>query len=140
MNREELHELARIREEKRLKKFNSLKRKVEKSGKLDEDGYPTKSALEMILIWDYMDIEGWFKFIEEMWYMKWFGWHSSVGIEDKELNRDNSSTIKHYFLSTAGWSGNESIIKAMEKNVMLWSDSWLESRRGGHYIFEIKND
>lgn len=51
MNREELHELARIREEKRLKKFNSLKRKVEKSGKLDEDGYPTKSALEMILIW-----------------------------------------------------------------------------------------
>lgn len=138
MNREELFELARIREEKRLKKFNSLERKIKKLGKVDEDGYPNKFSLEMISIWDYMDTEGWFKFIEEMWHMKWFGWHVSIGIEDKELNRDNNKDIKHYFLSTAGWSGNESIIKAMEKNQMLWSDSWIESRRGGHYIFEVR--
>lgn len=139
MNREELRELVRVKEEKRVKRLNYLKRKVEAIGKMDEDGYPNKFSLEMISIWDYMDNDGWFKFIEEMWHMKWFGWHMAVGIEDKDLNRDNNSNIKHYFLSTAGWSGNESIIKAMEKNVMLWSDSWVESRRGGHYIFEVKD-
>ena len=43
------------------------------------------------------------------------------------------------YISTAGWSGNESIIYAMQNNKsMLWNLTWVQSRRGGHHIFELK--
>jgi hypothetical protein len=46
---------------------------------------------------------------------------------------------KHrYYISTAGWSGNESIIYAMQENNLMWSLNWVQSRRGGHYIFELE--
>lgn len=38
--------------------------------------------------------------------------------------------------STGGWSGNESIIGAMQKNRMVWNFLWEQSRRGGHYVFD----
>lgn len=40
-------------------------------------------------------------------------------------------------LSTAGWSGNEEIIDALEKNHIFWLMFWTKSERGGHYTFEI---
>lgn len=40
-------------------------------------------------------------------------------------------------LSTFGWSGNEDIIRAMQKNLMFWSVFWYESKRGGHYKFDL---
>jgi len=36
--------------------------------------------------------------------------------------------------STGGWSGNEEIIGALQRNVMIWGQIWLADRRGGHYI------
>jgi hypothetical protein len=42
-----------------------------------------------------------------------------------------------YFMSTGGWSGNESIIDALAKNRLFWLVAWQESRRGGHYRFEL---
>lgn len=44
--------------------------------------------------------------------------------------------IIRYTFSTGGWSGNEDLIRAMEQNWMIWSLTWVQSRRGGHYIFE----
>jgi hypothetical protein len=48
--------------------------------------------------------------------------------------------VQRFDISTAGWSGNESLIRAMEKNSFMWATTWVQSRRGGHYIFEIDND
>ena len=107
---------------------------------LDEDGYPTNQALDLIEIWHWTDVDGWFKFIEELWAYKSFGWTEVIGGIDDWANQKLSDTTKRFHISTAGWSGNESIIRAMEKNWMLWYMHWVESRRGGHYIFEVKGD
>jgi len=43
-----------------------------------------------------------------------------------------------YNISTGGWSGNESIIHEMQENSMMWHLNWVQSCRGGHYIFELR--
>jgi len=101
---------------------------------LDDDGYPTDEALEIIEKWHWSDSEGWFKFIESIWHLRSWGW--SEGNEPDEW--DEKDINYRYNISTAGWSGNESIIYAMKQNSMLWSITWVQSRRGGHYIFEKK--
>ena len=97
---------------------------------LDEDGYPTEEALDKIEKWHYNDPRGWFKFIENIWHLTSWGWSKGYNIDGNYL----------YNISTAGWSGNEDIIRAMQKNKILWSDTWVQSRRGGHYIFEVKDE
>ena len=94
----------------------------------DEDGYPNETALKMVEEWPWHDWEGWFRFIQSIWYMSDWGW-SEV---------EQSKGIRTYHVSTAGWSGNEEIVRAMQKNDLLWENHWVESRRGGHYIFERK--
>ena len=101
---------------------------------LDEDGYPTDDALKKIENWSYNDPKGWFKFIENIWHLSSWGWTEGP-------YKQNESDLKdkyRYYVSTCGWSGNESIIKAMQQNHVLWLISWVQSRRGGHYIFEVK--
>lgn len=101
---------------------------------LDDDGYPTDSALDIVKLWHWSDSKGWFKFINSIWHLRSWGWHE--GLEKDERNQDNK--VYRYNISTAGWSGNESIIHAMQQTDMLWSFTWVQSRRGGHYIFEDK--
>lgn len=101
---------------------------------LDEEGYPSDGALELIEAWDYNDPRGWFDFIHSIWHLASWGWSES----------DSTNTwnrpVRLYEISTAGWSGNESIITAMQKNHMLWHDSWHKSVRGGHYTFEVEHE
>jgi len=103
---------------------------------LDYDGYPTEEALGIIRLWDVVRGEddnydsmdarcrGLFYFIESIWK------YASDGYFD--YNEDGV-----YFLSTAGWSGNESIIEAMESNVLLQGLCWKASRAGGRYIYTL---
>ena len=98
---------------------------------LDDDGYPTDDALTIIEKWDFYDDKGWFDFINSIWYLKSWGWDEGVAPHDYE-----DKQVYRYSISTAGWSGNESIIHAMQNNAMLWGTTWVQSRRGGHYIFE----
>jgi len=106
---------------------------------LDEDGYPTDAALEAVQKWHWDDAKGWFQFIHSIWAYKSWGWtENDEPHEWNEYEQYKDKIVHRYYISTAGWSGNESIIRSMEKNGMMWYLNWVESRRGGHYIFELK--
>jgi hypothetical protein len=112
---------------------------IENSDLLDDDGYPTEAALEAIKLWHWDDAKGWFKFIEGLWYFRSFGWKEvDEPHEWSDMEQYKDRMVHRYYISTAGWSGNESIIRAMQDNDMMWHLNWVESRRGGHYIFELK--
>lgn len=102
---------------------------------LDEDGYPTDAALDRVREWPWSHPEGWrglFDFIKSIWYMADWGWHEEAGTSMREEG------VTKLHISTAGWSGNESIVRAMQENFMLQATCWEQSRRGGHFIYELK--
>ena len=99
---------------------------------LDDDGYPTNAALDIIRLWHWSDTKGWFEFVKSVWYSPSWGWSEGLEPHDYEKNKE----VYRYHISTGGWSGNESTIAAMQENDMIWSLTWVQSCRGGHYIFE----
>jgi hypothetical protein len=101
---------------------------------IDEDGYPTDNALEIVRIWHWIDAKGYFEFIRSIWWYPDWGWKEGEEAHDYR----SGSIVYRYHISTGGWSGNESIVHAMQKNEMMWHMNWVQSRRGGHYIFERK--
>jgi hypothetical protein len=90
--------------------------------------YPTEEELKKIEEWQ-KDYPALMEFIHEIWEFADWGW------EEKKLK----NAIR-YNISTIGWSGNEDIIEAMAKNWVFWILCWVQSRRGGHYIFEVKKE
>lgn len=88
--------------------------------------YPTDDELAQIKGWDMKDPLGWFAFIRSVWWMPEWGWSEGK-------NEDGDARFE---ISTGGWSGNEDIIGAME-GTLLWFFTWMSSRRGGHYVFEV---
>jgi hypothetical protein len=92
----------------------------------DEDGYPTEHALDMIAKWDWRHTDECFQFVRKMWQ-----WNKMLWIQI-----DDGETIT-YDISTGGWSGNESLVMALRENHVIWMFTWVQSKRGGHYIFEL---
>jgi hypothetical protein len=94
---------------------------------MDEYGYPSEEALEILSNWDYGDPIGWLQFAKSLWHFSDYVYFTKVeyydGIEDV-IN-----------FATGGWSGNESIVSAMSCNRMLWGLYWYFSKRGGLYSF-----
>lgn len=98
---------------------------------LDEDGYPTEDALYIVEHW-VGDAPSWLRLVKSLWNYAEMTWDLQQGEAD-----GNNQAKQEVQVSTFGWSGNESLIGAMERNFILWSMHWVQSRRGGHYIFEI---
>ena len=98
---------------------------------LDEQGYPTQEFLDYIKFCTVTkdNALSFFKEIEPYWE------HGNWVWEDGRDYHDDP--VKIVSISTWGWSGNESIIYAMQENFMLWTLFWVQHRRGGHYQFEI---
>lgn len=98
----------------------------------DEDGYPTEAELEKIRMWNHptnnwrpkFDFTGLLDYIRGLWkYDDYFQGPDVNGI---------------YHISTGGWSGNESLMSALEEDVLFWMMCWQKSERGGHYEFEVR--
>lgn len=101
---------------------------------MDDDGYPTEETLQKIreykLIVDGENsterARSLITAIEQIWsYKSFIKWKENAGVDE-------------LYISTAGWSGNESIMSALEANEWFFCFHWVQSRRGGHYIFEFK--
>jgi hypothetical protein len=122
--------------EQEQRKKRIAKRIIRTRVLIDEDGYPTKWAGLVIRLWPFDQPTEWFEFIHDLWYLKSWGWHEKI--TRREIFDDEE--VRQYHISTAGWSGNEYLIEQMEKNWMLWGNTWVQSRRGGHYIFEVQID
>jgi len=90
--------------------------------------YPTEQELEKIEKWPHNDFRGLMDFIHDIWEFAEWGW------SEKKLK-----DAIEYDISTGGWSGNEDIIRALEKNPLFWTMCWEQSRRGGYYIFHVKS-
>ena len=90
---------------------------------MDKDGYPDDNELKKIEEWDFRNFPALMEYIYDLWAYKDSGYWKQEG--------------NTYHISTAGWSGNESIVGALQENRMFWSCCWQQSKRGGHYIFKI---
>ena len=100
---------------------------------MDKNGYPSDEELATIRNWDYKDFEVLMEYVEDLW--KYPNYFESFDISDPTYKLKIG--IK-YKLSTGGWSGNEDLIGALQENSMFWACYWQESKRGGHYVFEIR--
>lgn len=100
---------------------------------LDKDGYPTTAALDKIATWDASDPKGCLDFARSLWH-----WPDLVWIEHRPHDWKKDEQIDIICFSTRGWSGNESLIAALQDNfgVML---TWYLSKRGGRHEFEYRN-
>lgn len=95
---------------------------------LDDDGYPTDEVLEWIENYNPFENGGFSELLEilvDLWR-----WDDYIEIKRPYKGR------KTIWLHTGGWSGNESIINALNKNVYFWIN-WKLSKVGGHYKFSI---
>lgn len=91
--------------------------------------YPTDEDLGLISNWTIKDITGWFDYIQSLWALtKWKIEEATDDITERPVTR--------YTITTGGWSGNEELIGAMQRNWLMWSVTWVQSNRGGHYIFQ----
>lgn len=88
----------------------------------DHDGYPTEDELNIVRSFPIKldNLDAMMGLVESIWH-----WPEYVGKNEQGL----------WVVSTGGWSGNEDIIRALGENTMFWTLYWIQSRRGGHYIF-----
>ena len=106
---------------------------MEEDFELEEDGYPTEETLEEISNWQISkDFHELMYFVQDQWH-----WGESQYSEKVTESFDDNKEVTYCFL-TGGWSGNESIIEALEQNFVFWSLHWHSSKRGGKYKFKIK--
>ena len=98
----------------------------------DKHGYPTNATLKKIAKWKMVQddptitvscppAKSLVYFIEECWH-----WETYCTFDEEK------GTLE---LHTGGWSGNEDIVGALQKNFIFWSMYWQRSERGGHYYF-----
>ncbi len=91
---------------------------------MDADGYPEPKELAKIRYWGAkgnLDFKGLMEYCMALWHFP--SWATVKGTR--------------YRFATAGWSGNESIIQALQENTLFWMYCWVSSHRGGLYKFHV---
>lgn len=93
--------------------------------------YPTDVELKTVETWEFKEPGSFTSFMQ---YVRSIGHYWPNGI----LGWTQAG--RTYSIATGGWSGNEDIIEAMQRNDTFWTVCWLQSRRGGHFMFELPDD
>lgn len=101
------------------------------------EGYPDEDELQKIRTWPAEDPLGLMAYVRERWYLPDWGWEEGPGADPEKFDAAERDTTV-FQISTAGWSGNEDIIAAMQANTTFWTLHWWSSRRGGHYELRIR--
>jgi hypothetical protein len=91
----------------------------------DKHGYPSKCSLKVIVNWcpSQCPIEDILAFMKSLW-------NHDYG----SFNLKGHLVLKLH-LATGGWSGNESIINAVDRNTYLHY-GWQKSERGGAHWYK----
>jgi len=113
----------------------SEKYKSDPESYVDYDGYPTDTDIDVIQNWNPLekDPHELMALVGRLWYYADWGWSEEEVLDDSVYGH-----VINYNISTAGWSGNESLIGAIKNNKhFFWSLYWESSRRGGHYVIQI---
>ena len=93
----------------------------------DKDNYPTDEELQRICDWPLGQFDSLAEFVLSIW-----NWSKDDWLKGKR--------VKRLELHTWGWSGNEDILDALHKSKSLfWMIAWKQSKVGGHYRFQWKN-
>jgi len=88
--------------------------------RLDADGYPADETLNAIA--EYLG--DWHALLERIRpLIDGHGW----------IRRDGYK----WEVATGGWSGCESVIRALQRNKFFWGACWYISQSGGYYEFRI---
>ena len=109
---------------------------------LDGDGYPTEECLKKLTAWP--DVDGALDFMRAHWWAADWGVREQLSeaarafIRADELEAMFGGPRRYVAMSTGGWSGNESLIRALQANKMVWIFCFVAQRRGGHYIFQYE--
>lgn len=108
---------------------------------LDQDGYPTEDFLKTIEEFkDYKNLETLFAEIKKAWaYSSYFSGPLDDPPDEVKPLIWMEQDCKWYRLASAGWSGNEMIISALEKNPIVQALCWYMSARGGLHIYQVRN-
>ena len=89
---------------------------------MSERDYPTEEELQRIREWPSTDFTGLMEFIRHCWWAAEILW---------------TQESRRFSISTAGWSGNEELIGAMQENFVFWAMCWESSHKGGHFEFQL---
>jgi hypothetical protein len=114
---------------------------VSKHPTFDRDGYPTDETLKTIEEWPYTDD---FRFLMEYVRAAWsdYGWFEQRAPEVAAAMKDeDEANDGHWWCyATGGWSGNEDIIAALERNAVFHFWAWYCSVRGGYGEYHVRTD
>ena len=111
-----------------------------------DDCYPTDKELDYVKNYDCskLPVKVLLDYIESIWWMPSWGFEMTERTDDYACTDIKGKEHTHQYhvlnLSTGGWSGNEDIMVALKSNKWFHCFYWVQSRRGGHYIFEFDKE
>jgi hypothetical protein len=103
------------------------------------DDYPEAEDLGRIESWPYVNLPALMAFVSDIWSDYGFFERTASKIKHNGINEDRMDDGRRWCCATGGWSGNEEIIAALERNTMFWALCWAASLRGGYFEFEVKD-
>jgi hypothetical protein len=100
----------------------------------DGEGYPTDHTLDAIEHWSRRDIAGCLDFCRAAWHWPEMAHERLTPEELTILHAEPGDRFVRF--ATGGWSGNESLITALQRNQHIRARAWRLSSRGGLHIYQ----